>query len=269
MNNTTLRVIAMITLIMAGIGMAAGQGLYWESVTKVPAAGGEEIHTASYYRPHMFKQTSDHAALVFRLDKEMFYQIDNEAKEYAEMTFEEMEGFAKRASGEMQKQMEEMKKQLEAMPAEQRESMKKMMESHGMVGNPNAKIDATRTDEKKTMFGYPCVKYVLKDDGKEFGSIWTTTGVPGYNGMQKDMKEFSRQMASQLSMRGGQLAAAMEKVEGFPIQTTIGDITTTVTKVEKKNVATSEFDIPAGYTKVNPEELMERRSKQDNETGRE
>lgn len=267
MNNPALRIIALLTLTVLGTGVVAGQGLYWESVTKVPAANGEEIQTASYYRPHMFKQTSEHAAMVLRLDKEMFYQINNESKQYAEMTLEEMEGLAKRTSAEMQKRMDELKKQLESLPAEQRESTKKMMESQGAVWNPDAKIEVSKTNEKKTMVGYSCVKYVLKEDGKEFGSIWTTIGVPGYGSMQKDMKEFGRRMASQLLMKGGQLAAAMEKVEGFPIQTTIYGMTTTVTKVEKKNIAAGEFDIPAGYVKVSQEDLMEQRQKQGSESG--
>jgi hypothetical protein len=261
MNTTTFRIAATIALMVLGIGAAAGQGLYWESVTKIPAANGEEIHSASYYLPHMFKQTSDHSAMIFRLDKEMFYQINNESKEYAEMTFAEMEGLAKRASDEVQKRVAELKEQMESMPAEQRKSMEKMMESQGLPGNPNARIDVTKSGKKKTMLGYSCVKYLLKEDGKDFGSIWTTTDVPGYGGMEKDMQEFGRRMASQLSMRGGQLAAAMEKVEGFPIQTTIGGITTTVTKVEKKTITASEFEVPAGYTKVSPEELTERQQK--------
>ncbi len=256
MNNNALRVIVMMSMLTLGLGIAAGQGLYWESVTKISAANGQEMNASSYYLPHMLKQSSERIAIVFRLDKEMIYQINSEAKEYSEMTFKEMEGFAKRTGDEMQKRMEEMKKQMESLPAEQRKSMEEMMGGQGMGGDPNAKVDVTKTNEKKNVAGYSCVKYLLKEDGKEFGSIWTTTGVPGFSSMQKDMKEFSSRMAAQMSFRGGKLAAAMGNLDGFPMETTIGGMSTTVTKVEKKAIAASEFEIPSGYTKVSPEELM-------------
>ena len=60
---------------------------------------------------------------------------------------------------------------------------------------------------------------------------------------------------------GGRLAAAMENLDGFPMETIIGGMSSTVTKVEKKAIPASEFEIPAGYTKVSPEELMGRQSK--------
>jgi hypothetical protein len=72
--------------------------------------------------------------------------------------------------------------------------------------------------------------------------------------MQKDMKEFGQRMAAQMP-KASEMVAAMKKVEGFPIQTTIAGITTTVTKIEKKVIAASEFEIPAGYTKVAPKDL--------------
>ncbi|HET6272967.1 MAG TPA: DUF4412 domain-containing protein, partial [Bacteroidota bacterium] len=47
------------------------------------------------------------------------------------------------------------------------------------------------------------------------------------------------------------LAEGMKKVDGFPIQTEMGQgITTLVTKVEKRSTPASEFTVPAGYKKV-------------------
>jgi hypothetical protein len=39
------------------------------------------------------------------------------------------------------------------------------------------------------------------------------------------------------------------------IQATIMGITTTVSKIEKKTIPASEFDIPSGYKKVSPKEF--------------
>jgi hypothetical protein len=74
--------------------------------------------------------------------------------------------------------------------------------------------------------------------------------------MQKDFEEFGQRMAAQMP-KAGEMVAAMTKVEGFPVQTTIAGITSTVTKVEKKVVAASEFEVPAGYKKVIPKDLTE------------
>jgi GLPGLI family protein len=243
----------LVILTVAVIGIVVAQGLSWESTTKVPIANGKEIHSTSYYRPHMIKQSSENSVTIFRLDKEMMYLLNNEKKEYSEMTFTEMETYAKKANKELEGKMAEMNEQLKNMPPEQRKAMEQMMGNVGM-GGQNAKIEVIKTAEKKTINGYACIKYAMKEGAKEIGSVWTTTSVPDFSSMQKDMKEFGQRMAAQMP-KASEMVAAMKKVEGFPIQTTIAGITTTVTKIEKKVIAASEFEIPAGYTKVAPKDL--------------
>jgi hypothetical protein len=255
MKNIILKGTILITLTVAAIGIVVGQGLSWESTTTVPIANGKEIHSTSSYKPHMFRQSSENSVSIFRLDKEMMYLIDTQKKEYSEMTFAEIEAYAKKANKKLEGKMAEMNEQLKNMPPEQRKAMEQMMGNAGM-GGQNAKIDMMKTAEKKTISGYACIKYAMKGDGKEIGSVWTTTGVPDFSSMQKDMKEFGQRMAAQMP-KAGEMVAAMKKVEGFPVQTTIAGITTTVTKIEKKVVAASEFEVPAGYKKVTPKNLTD------------
>jgi hypothetical protein len=249
MKNNILRTMILITLTVIVAGITVSQGLYWESLTKVPMANGKEINSSSCYRTQMFKQSSENSASIFRLDKKMMYMVDNQKKEYSEMTFSELEAYAKKAN----KQLEGMSEQLKNMPPEQRKAMEKMMGSMGLGGQAS-KIDVIKTGEKKTICGYSCVKYTMNENGKEVGSVWTTTGVPGYDAMQKDMKEFSQRMAAQMP-KAKEMMEAFKKVEGFPVETTMAGITTTVTKIEKKTVAASEFEVPAGYKKVAPKEI--------------
>jgi hypothetical protein len=251
MKNIILKGSILVALTVVAIGIVVAQGLFWESTTTVPIANGKEIHSTSCYRPHMFKQSSENSVSIFRLDKEIMYLIDTQKKEYSEMTFAEMEAYAKKTN----KKLEKMNEQLKNMPPEQRKAMEQMMGNVGM-GGQNTKIDVKKTAEKKTISGYTCVKYAMKEDGKEIGSMWTTTGVPDFSSMQKDMKEFGQRMAAQMP-KAGEMVAAMKKVEGFPVQTTIAGITTIVTKIEKKTVAASEFEIPAGYKKVTPKDLTD------------
>ena len=47
------------------------------------------------------------------------------------------------------------------------------------------------------------------------------------------------------------LLEAMKKIDGFPLETTMGaGVTMQVTKVEQRPIPESEFTVPAGYTKV-------------------
>jgi hypothetical protein len=250
MKNNISRGIVITILLILSAGVVFGQGLYWESVTKVQSGDMKEMHSSISYMPKMFKQAMEKNATVFRLDKEKMYIINNEEKKYSEMTFAEMEAATKQAMG----QMEQLRKQMKDMPPEQRKAMEKMLGNTGMGGESKSKIEVINTGEKSTISGYSCVKYILKEDGKEIGTIWTTASVPDYDAMKKDMKKFSERLMAQMP-KGKELADAMKKVEGFPIQTTLGNITSTVTKVEKRTIAKSEFDVPAGYKKVTPKEI--------------
>jgi len=258
MNYIISRGFILLSMALLSIGIGFGQGLYWESTTVTKFAGATEMHYSSCYRPHMFKQWSDKDATIFRLDKEIIYSIDNERKEYSEMTFSEMEKMAKKAGSEMDAQMAELKKQLADMPAEQREAMEQMMGGKMKGSGEEAKLDVSKTGETKTISGYKCTKYLIKENDKEFGTLWTTTSVPDFGAMQNDFKAFSQRMASLTTMRGSQMAAAMKKIDGFPVQTIIAGITLTVTKFEKRSIAASEFEVPSGYKKVKSENFMER-----------
>jgi GLPGLI family protein len=175
MKNNILRVFVVVSLFMLAVCIAASQGLYWESTISAPAAG-KEMKSSNSYRAKMFKQSFENNTMIYRLDKETMYIVNNEKKEYAAMTFAEMEAAAKQAND----RMAEVKKTLKNMPPAQREAMEKALNSPGMPGGQKSKIDIKKTAEKKTVNGYTCVKYILKENGKDAGTIWATSGVPDY-----------------------------------------------------------------------------------------
>lgn len=250
MTKNLCRIFCIIALSSSCIGWTFSQGLTWESTTTMSIAGGKEIHSTSYYRSHMFKQSSDNNASIFLLDKGMLIRVDNQKKEYSEMTFAELESQVKDASGELDAKMAEMRKKLESMPPEQRKMVEQMMGDKLKGGSGESTVDVTKTSETKTISGYSCTKYVVKQGDKDFATLWTTTSIPDFGTIKDDFKEFSARLSSMIPSKGTQIAAAMKKVEGFPIQTMIAGITTTVTKVTKGPIAASEFEPPAGYTKV-------------------
>jgi hypothetical protein len=67
--------------------------------------------------------------------------------------------------------------------------------------------------------------------------------------MKSDFERFSSSMGSLSQITAG-ISEAYQKIEGFPVQTEIGGMTNTVTKVERRSTPASQFDVPAGYTKV-------------------
>ncbi|MBN1397807.1 MAG: DUF4412 domain-containing protein [Bacteroidetes bacterium] len=239
-----IKIFVLTVLIAIAVSSAVSQGLYWESITKMSMGDNKEMQSSMYYAPKMFKSSTGNNITIFRLDKKMIYMIDNQKKEYTAMTFSEMEASVKQAN----KQLEALQEQMKNMPAEQRKQMEKMMGGMGM-GAKSSKIDVKKTGEKKTICGYSCVKYVINENGKEAGVVWTTTGVTGIGGLEKDMKEFSQRMAAQMP-KAKEMMEAFKKIEGFQLETTISGISTTVTKIEKKSIPAGEFEIPAGYKKV-------------------
>ncbi len=90
----------------------------------------------------------------------------------------------------------------------------------------------------------------MKQSDKELATIWTTTDIKGYQDMGKDLKEFGARLAA-LNPRGGKtMAAETRKVDGFPMQMDMGQISMTVTKVEPQTTPATAFEAPSGYKKV-------------------
>ena len=232
------------------IGLAAyGQGMYWE--TRMTGHGQESM-TKMYAMPKMFKTTeSDEGdAVIVRLDKELIYQINAKEKTYSEMTFAELEVMMKKMGGKMDDAMAQMQEKMKDMPEEQRKMMEQMMGGR-MPGKKDAKVDVKNTGETKTISGFSCTKYVVSQDGKEAMTLWATKEVKDFGALRKDWEEFSKRIMAMNPMGMKGLAEGMKKVDGFPIQTEMGQgITTLVTKVEKRSTPASEFTVPAGYKKV-------------------
>jgi GLPGLI family protein len=258
------RIVAIVVALFVAV-IAYSQGLYWESGTSGGALGDRVIASQSYYMPHMFKSTTADMGnvTIVRLDKKMIYQIDSNQKTYSEMTFDEWEAQMKTMGAKMDSQTEELKKKMESMPEEQRKMMEQMMGDKMAPKSKDAKIDVVKTGEGKKIAGYSCTKYSVTKDGKEALALWATKDLKGYDTMRKDMEDFTARLMTSDVQGMKSYAEAVKKVDGFPMQTDMqGGIKVEVTKVEQKNLAVSEFEVPAGYTKVKPKMMEEKNSKE-------
>jgi GLPGLI family protein len=243
--------LALLALLLMA-GRAAAQGLYYETtLVGGPFGKGSEAVTKTFLMPRMMKvmNSQDEDFMIFRLDKEKMISVDTKAKTYWEQTFAELEQAAKAASGRMEKQMAEMQKYLKDLPEEQR----KMVE--GMSGTSMSKlgdVKVTKSPETKTIGGFACTKFVAKEGEKVLMTIWATRDVKGFEAMRKDYESVTRRMTAVNSTFTKGLVDAMLKIEGFPIRTEWGEMTSTVTKLEQRSTPESAFTVPAGYTKVEP-----------------
>jgi hypothetical protein len=243
--------VIILAITLALPAMAGAQGLYWESLMAGGSATGEG-RSETYYMPGMFKiveKGDQQRVMIFRLDRKMMYMVNPKEKTYSEITFAEIEKQMQAVSKKRDERMAEAKKQMEKLPPDQRKQLEEQMGRYMMFEDPHAKSELTGTGEKKTISGYSATKYVARKGGTEFMTIWVTRDVKDWAAMKGDFERFSSSMGSLSQITAG-ISEAYQKIEGFPIQTEIGGMTNTVTKVERRSTPASQFDVPAGYTKV-------------------
>ncbi len=252
MNTMSKRIALAFVLLLSIAACALSQGLYWETKTTGSGLGGKDILAKSYYVHNMFKHTGEgkDGSTIIRLDKKMFVIIRDEEKTYSEITFDELKATLAKAGSKMSEMMKQMQEKMKDMPEEQRKMMEKMMAEKMPTAQAEAKVDVTPTGEKKSVGGYSCSGYVMKSGTREIMKLWTTEGVNGYQPMSSDLRELGSLLASLNPTHGNTLAEGMKKIKGFPIETDMMGTITTVTKVENRAIPASEFDVPAGYTKV-------------------
>jgi len=233
--------------------VALSQGLYTESKVKGGPLGDNGILTRTYFMPKMFRSENDRdsKAMIFRLDKQMVYEVDASDKTYSEMTFEQFEATMKKMNSKMEAKMAELKKNMANMPPEQRKMMEQMMAGQALGTDKSAKVDVVKSDEKKEIAGYSSTKYTVTEDGKETISLWATKDIKSFNSMKKDFEEYTKRFVASTNQSMKSLATAFQKVDGFPMQMTFTNgISQEVQKVEQQSVPSSQFEVPEGYTKV-------------------
>jgi GLPGLI family protein len=229
---------------MVSANVAAAQGLYWESTT---TGMGGQPHTAQFYAiPKMFKIVqSDGHTVILRVDQDKLFTVDNQKKTYREMSLAELESAAKAAGGQMEAARAQMQQRMKDLPPEQRAMMEKMMPN--LPGANAAPVAVKNTGETKSISSYTCTKYVATEGDKTVLVAWTTKDVPGFAGLRDDWVKLQKRMASMDRLSGSATADAYAQIEGFPMETEVGQMKTVVTKVEARAAPASEFEVPAGY----------------------
>jgi hypothetical protein len=225
----------------------SAQGFYWES-TMSGGPMGDHV-SKNYMMPKMFKVDQDgQQSIITNLDKKMVFIVNHQQKTYSEMTFDSMQARMKQAGGANEARMEELQAKMKDMPEEQRKMMEKMM---GPMAGGQGSVEVRKTDSTKTIAGLSCTKFDIIQGEKTIMTVWATTGIKGFNKLRADWEEFSARMTDQMpGQMGKSIAAGMKKIEGFPMETQIGGIVNTVTKIEQRSTPASVFTVPSDYTKT-------------------
>jgi hypothetical protein len=217
-----------LSTFFVGVSLAFAD-LYWESEQVTQGVKGQPPGPSimkSYYTDKASRiELADGKIMIMDYDKKLAYRLDPAAKTYSEMDMNEMGG----------------SKQMANMPAEQRKMMESMMQS----------MQITPTDETKVINGYKCKKYMVNFMMMN-GEYWLSKDVKGYDELKAIGAKMAKSFENNPMLKQMNIAAMMDKLDGFPVQTVTqvmgGTITNTLVKVEKKSLSGDLFQVPAGYT---------------------
>lgn len=267
MKHPVVKILAALSCALILVLPAFGQGLYWQSKTTGTVGERTSETWAVPKKMKMVQSGKEQTISIIRLDKEVMWQLNPPKKTYSEMTFAQMENVARKAGGKMDAAMAKMQEQMKDMPEEQRKMVEKMMGDRmpGAGAQNSAAAQVTNTGEHKTISGFSTTKYTVQQGDQNVMTLWVTKDIKGFEELRDDWQSFSRRMAA-MAPQGRGMADAYKNIDGFPIQTEMGNLmTTTVTKVERRSTPASEFEIPSGYAKVRGEmeDAMDKMDKED------
>jgi hypothetical protein len=232
---------------------AAAQGLYWESLSSGGPLGENPRVAKTFAAPKKLKREDENTTIIVRLDKELMYMIRPKDKTYTEMSFADMEATLKSATDQANAQKEKLKERLKDLPPDQRAIAEKQLANNPLLkGNDSkdAKVEVAVVGEKKQLLGHSCAHYVAKQEGKEILNAWSTQEIKEFDALRKDWLDISKRMSAMNPYMGKGIGEAFEKVEGFPLETEMSGVKTTVTKIEARATPDADFEVPAGFTKT-------------------
>lgn len=224
---------AMGVMVSIAVSMAQAD-IYWESVQKTESMPGKTNETEQirqYLTPSASRMEQQDRITIIHFEKKTIHDIDPAAKTYSVTDMESMGAMPEMEDGEAKEMMAGFMKQM-----------------------VNA-VQVVPTDEKKTIAGYACRKYLVNIMGTS-GEYWISKDVPGYADIQAASKNAAKAFESNPILKQSNIMAIMADLDGFPVETDLrvmgGRITTTLQKIEARALDPKLFQAPAGYTQVKP-----------------
>ena len=222
-----LSLMALIALFSAA---AVHADLYWENETTtvgVPQqTDGMKIQKNFFTATSARIEPGDGQIMIMDYDSMMLYNVNVVERNYTQINLREPMGLSPN------------------LPAKDKERMGKMM-------GEMMQVKITPTDESKTIAGYKCRKYLV-DVPMVQGVYWVSKEVKGYEELRAMGKKLAALAETNPMLKQMNIAAMVEQLDGFPVQTTNkvmgGTITSTLKRVELRRLDPELFKIPKGFT---------------------
>lgn len=262
-----------IAFMVSGLLIACWAGLIVDLETK-NLKEKKSVQTMKMYisgeKINMEHHTEEHkGSTIFRGDKDLFWTIDHQNKEYTEVTKEMM----KKMGQSMNAAFKQMEEQMANLPPEQRAMMEQMMKGQ-MQTVSQASSEPTifkKTGEKKKISGYSCTKYELYRGKEKAREMWMTDWKNIKNGKEalaafKAMSHFFKSLID--AYKDSPFVRALDnpysyanELNGFPVLTTeiecgVANYEILFKDIQKKSIPGDKFNPPKGY-KINKPDMKE------------
>jgi hypothetical protein len=232
-------------------------------LSAVPASADVTVHMKVNGEPvtllaeeHKLRFDGLDQLTIFRGDKKVLWAADLADKTYTEMTEEDM----KSAGQQLDAAMSQIEEAMKNMPPEQRAAVEAMMKK----GQPAAPKSVVKpTGESKTVNGFVCRGYIVTDDHgvtevwaadpkavslaaadlaafNEFANFMQTM-LPGMDQVGGFIKDYDHPREGEVP--GIPVASVRKNTKGKVV------VTTELVKVEKGDVPSAQFEVPAGFKK--------------------
>jgi hypothetical protein len=266
-----------LCLMGAWLSTAAWAGWVIEQI-EYANLGAEGTRTRQYISKNRLKTVGDGHAFTMDFAKNLFTAIDDENRVYWSGTVDdyvqEVKTFQQAANDLARQHMEEAMKE---MPPDQRKAMEDLapqMRRSGTASSspaakrPQVKVEATA--ESMTIAGYKATKTVVYADGKPYQEVWLVKGLTlkgdldlqRLRGLQAKLTQAI--MTDIPSRQAVEADPAYERLldQGYAMKIVeLGEggepeSMTEVVRLDKRDIPEREFQIPAGYRRLDLREFF-------------
>lgn len=252
MNRTgILRFLVLITVIV-GLALPAQAG--WVEV--------EKDGSRSFISEGRWKEVPGDKSeewTIADINKGIMTFVDPKRKTYTQATPDEMCKANKKIAEDMRK----------GLSPQERAMMKQMM---GMQPKKPPKVLVKKAGKGGVIAGFKTTKYIVTADGRPFSELWITTDASIMKFVTKyreKMRLFGDKMIKCMAAMGGMYASVFDNPEFSPEYQKLtsekgwvlreikylgenlpGNVEIDIVKLEKRKIPESEFQLPAGYKKL-------------------
>lgn len=251
-------------LVFVAVLLASNAFAGWVITQATQRGEAEKEEQTIYFQANKVKMAMSEGIVMFDLEKGLLYFINPDKKMYWSGKPEDI------MKGVEEVQSKMMEEQMKKLPPEQREAMKKAMEQmqpKKTAPQKEVKVTVKKTSEKITIVGYSGQKYQVLVNGKLRTEEWIAAKVNVADEVDRvKWEKFQKALAG---MGGEKESYSVSKEyldlmeKGFPIKSISyrekgEESVDQVTRIEKKKIPATEFQVPKEYKKVSLTEVHAR-----------